>query len=171
MRVVPGWSQHFMKTLRGTYGKFPGWEEHELGLVHTLANIDDDDTTVSDVGYEIAFWLKEALGLEYNLHRSLGLVPERPGDATAWMASFSYPLKASDYVQGATSIAAYFKKGNFKPAGVRLWGQEYKCPVDGMVSILDPLLRYGTAYTKDLIGADKGFGIRANTVVRLEQYE
>jgi hypothetical protein len=172
MFVVPGWSNDLLRTLRGNYRKGIGWSCLSDGLRTLLTALDSQETRVCDIGEGIIRWLGHVLGLGYTVHRSRDLVPERPGEPTAWMASFAPHLRATDYVQGQISIAAYFAPGAFRAQGCRLWSQQYSVPYQPpVISILDPLLRYGPAMVRELIKAAAGPGAAVGTTRHMPAYE
>jgi hypothetical protein len=172
LEVLPGWSGPFIRTLEGTYGRCPGWPPVGPSLLRLLAGLDGDGITVADVGEVLIRWLGSLLGLSCQVIRSKDLVPERPREPTAWMASFARPLGATDYLQGARAIAAYFVPGVFSAAGCRVWGQTFKHHYhpDGATA-LDPLFRRGLPFLRDLILGNLGRGAAVGTAVRMAAYE
>jgi hypothetical protein len=154
------WFSRASKTLQLTYGKFEAFREltDELDdILHRVSN----SKSLNDAGWITMKWLINQAGLATRVIRSRKLVPERPVEATEWMASFANHINATDYIQGYAAMKSYFQRGPFEDRGVRLWYQEYSTPkydqgrpdFEPVVSALDPLLRGGSDLLQHLIQA------------------
>jgi len=154
------WVSRASKTLQLTYGKFEAFRElrDELDdILHRVSN----SKSLNDAGWITMKWLINQAGLATRVIRSRKLVPERPVEATEWMASFANHINATDYIQGHAAMKSYFQRGPFENRGVRLWYQEYSTPkydqgrsdFEPVVSALDPLLRGGSDLLQHLIQA------------------
>lgn len=112
--------------------------------------------------------LADLLGLRTRFRLGSELVPDRPADATAWIASFCGQLEATDYIQGEKAMGAYFKRGPFEAQGCRTWGQnfafEYKSNAGlhghAGLSALDLLFMHGVDAVRAAVGVEAGPGRR-----------
>lgn len=154
------WFTRASRTLQLTYGKFEAYRKLKDEVDDILHQISNSES-LNDVGWISMNWLIRQAGLSTRVVRSRELVPERPVDATEWMASFANHINATDYIQGHAAMKNYFRRGPFESRGVRLWYQEYSTPkydqglmdFEPVVSALDPLLRGGSDLLQYLIQA------------------
>jgi len=154
------WFSRASRTLQLTYGKFEAFRELKDELDDILQQV-SKSKILTDAGLITMNWLIKQAGLATRVIRSREFVPERPVDATEWMASFANHINATDYIQGHAAMKNYFQRGPFEDRGVRLWYQEYSTPkydqgrpgFEPVVSALDPLLRGGSDLLQHLIQA------------------
>jgi hypothetical protein len=166
------WIKRACNTLQMTYGKFEAYRSMKEELENILWQV-SNSKSLNDVGLLTMSWMVKKAGLSTTVIKSTDLVPQRPGDATTWMASFARHLHATDYIQGRRAMQSYFKRGPFEELGVRLWYQDYTTPTynqnwgdfEPVVSALDSLLRGGSDLLRNLIEANVTAG-RSETTKR-----
>ena len=165
----PRFWRKFTGTLQTVYGKYEAYRAlrpslDELGedLQATWERA-PEAVTAAYMGEVSMMWCMMACGIRLPLvHRSMDLIPERPEDATAWIAEFGTELSCTEYLGGGAAMKNYIKPEVFDQAGIRLVSQEYASPGyegvagrvgTGMVSVLDPLLVGGPELVQELLGA------------------
>ena len=147
---LKGFKIKLRKALDMLYAKASHYEEYRDMVFAHIDGFEEGMSSVEACEYAYRF-LKDLLGLGYTIERSRDLLEERPESPTEWLAELGVRLKATDYVQGMSTIEAYFREGVFKERGIRVWGQVYKIPDYGQlakefepyVSYLDPLFLCG----------------------------
>lgn len=159
------WATRFARSVQHNYGKQDGFKELSPSfddLMDRLGRL----TWLTEVCRVSLEWILDVLKMDTALRTSAELVRPRPADATSWMAAFAEPLGATDYLQGATAMRSYFRRGPFERAGVHTWGQDFRCSystlharlADASISILDALFVWGPDLTRDLLQVRKGKG-------------
>jgi hypothetical protein len=158
-------SRKLLLALQMNYGRCDGYKSIKPWLTDLLFEV-SRRSAVNDICEYTLGALEHLLVLGTSIQRSLRIVPKRPVEPTAWMASFCRQLHATDYIQGRKASEAYFLKGPFEDANCRTWGQVYDIfyetigdrPVDARISILDALCVLGVEGTRKLLKVDQGKG-------------
>lgn len=164
--VGPGrWRSKTLQTLRSVYGRqrhFPlviDWVEGVIGRMLT-------DDWMDQICSTSLVACCEALGIEPAFYRASDVLTERPLEPTDWIASLAGSLGASDYLQGETSLRAYFREGPFESRGIQVWAQRFFLSYESHtgqtghagLSILDLLFTHGFDEARQMLRADLGPG-------------
>ena len=169
------WAQKTAFTIQTCYGKQAAYRQlkPQVEALFDTLSIQHDllmacETTLT--------WCADLLGINTTLWHSRQLVRNRPEEPTAWMASLADDLGATDYLQGADAMRAYFVKGPFEGRGLSTWGQDFRqrytsllgrC-VDASMCGLDALFVLGVDATRELLQVDRGPGF-VGTAVQIER--
>ena len=168
-RVVmdpPRWRKDLLRTAQSIYGRSPHFIEWGKEWLEKLTQQMTDLPRLTDFSTRSVEALFELLAISTRLYLGSDLVPKRPENSTAWLASFCEMLPATDYVQGEKSMRSYFVEGPFESTGVRTWGQRFSVEYDAvngqkgnaLCSVLDMLFWRGIDETRYLLRIAHGPG-------------
>ena len=175
---LEAWCDALRQRLKTAYGKQPGYAATGLALDAFLGQLGQSrGLTLFDVSRQTMVWCCDMVGVYPIWRASKSLVPERPWSAPHWLAELAAAADATDYVQGETSIRAYFVPGLFKEKAIRVWAQRWTPPpmprlgdpYHLRISMLDALLIAGPDWLRLAIRAGTGPG--GDSVRALPEYE
>ena len=185
---LEAWCTALRHRLKSAYGRQRGYAQIAPSLDAFLEQLalttaaDGGNPTLFDVSRRTMIWCCRVLGVFPIWHHSKYLVPERPGSAPHWLAELAAAAGATDYVQGETSIRAYFVPGLFKEKAIRVWAQHWTPPpmprlgdpYHLRISMLDALLIAGPDWLRGVIRGPAGqdaAGPDGASVHALPEYE
>jgi WbqC-like protein family len=96
----------------------------------------------------------EAMGLPLTSFKDTDLIPNRPDNASTWLAQLAKSAGATDYFQGLNAMRSYFDPSEF--SGLRLHYQAYGevQPLPGKASVLHHVATHGLDRTRELCSPD-----------------
>lgn len=125
-------------------------------------NLLSSGVTLDKAGYMWNDILEELFGKDTlpESYFSRDIVPERPENACQWVYEMAKGLNPDKYIQGSKSIQSYFTVEFFKE-DLPVYGQNFVMPkyrkgedleqVQGLMSIIDPLMYLGGKGTYDML--------------------
>lgn len=153
----------FLEQIRNNYSKSPYYDRVYPWLHDVMQDIP------MNLFYANAYLIQRlmyALAINCTVFYSKNVIAERPQNPTEWIAELASTCDASNYMQGAMGITAYFDKGYFSQHGMRVWGQNITHEKYNLsYSVLDYLFTIGFEATSELIKSFK------DSVYRIPEYE
>jgi hypothetical protein len=158
------WLKKFEGTLKANYGKCPGYKDHGEELLERLQLIAREAPILSVFAGATMDWANKLCGIEAVVVDAWALLGDRQPewDASEWVAKMVEAVGGTDYLGGGAAMTNYIRRPAFKEKGIELHIQNYKMPdsyetvagtlnLNGMTSILDPLMTIGAKKTRELL--------------------
>lgn len=117
------WRRKHWGSVSTVYRKAPYFRDHEPFFRGVLER---DWDKLTDVNYEILFYLVKALGLKARIIRGSALATD--GEGTRRLIRICKEVGADAYLTGAYAAETYLDTSLFQSEGLRLCFQSFHCP-------------------------------------------
>lgn len=169
------WVVRLLKTLHYGYARYESYRCLRASLEGLCAELlilsaerDPPVLTASQAGTATVLWcLREGLEAPPTVTGSRSLVPNRPDDASEWLARLGRAIDCTSYVCGASALEQYLDEQVLREHGIVPNPQQYRMDPyrrgrrgelqgDATVSVLDPLLVGGRELVCRVLGVEHG---------------